>query len=178
MAKKPVEIYELIDPVTSQVRYIGKANDSNKRLKSHIRDSRRRNTPVYLWIRDLTDIGLSPIVNVIRMVPDDEWKSIEREEIAKYRKESNTLLNIANGGDQPYCSIQQRALNGRDNAHKIHSDPFKKRVWRLKLNIGHSLKWAKDTGRTNLYNKTVDKLRTAAIKHPELFNSFLAINKI
>ena len=48
-----VEIYALLCPNTKDVRYIGKANDSEKRLKSHIRDSRRRNTPVYCWIKKL-----------------------------------------------------------------------------------------------------------------------------
>jgi hypothetical protein len=48
-----IEIYSLNDPYTYKVRYIGKAKDSQKRLKSHIRDSKRRNTPVYQWIRSL-----------------------------------------------------------------------------------------------------------------------------
>jgi len=43
-------IYALTDPSTGEVRYIGKANDPSARLKSHLMDSRRRNTPVYRWI--------------------------------------------------------------------------------------------------------------------------------
>jgi hypothetical protein len=50
----------LRDPATNEVRYIGKANDSMKRLKTHIRDSRRRNTPVYSWIKKLASKGLVP----------------------------------------------------------------------------------------------------------------------
>jgi hypothetical protein len=54
--KKPsetAEIYGLLDPRDGKLRYIGKAVCAAKRLKSHLRDARKRDTPVYRWINEL-----------------------------------------------------------------------------------------------------------------------------
>lgn len=48
-----VQIYALRDPRDGNLRYIGKANNAEKRLKSHMKDSRHRKTPVYAWFRKL-----------------------------------------------------------------------------------------------------------------------------
>ena len=58
-------IYALLCPDTRAVRYIGKANDPARRLKTHIRDARRRRTPVYLWLRRLHAEGKAPILEII-----------------------------------------------------------------------------------------------------------------
>lgn len=44
------EIYALHCPDSGEIRYIGKARDSESRLKTHIRDSVSGTTPVRCWI--------------------------------------------------------------------------------------------------------------------------------
>src|SRR5258708_1122020 len=48
------EIYALRCPLTDEIRYIGKANNGKKRLASHLKDSRRRNTPLYSSLKKLS----------------------------------------------------------------------------------------------------------------------------
>lgn len=112
-------IYGLCDPVSGELRYIGKANDPQKRLKSHMRDCRHRATPVYCWIRSLDE---RPALVVLEADCLD-WKEAERRWIAKARAEGVRLLNLADGGDEPGCSLEVRRrnaerLNGKtsDNA--------------------------------------------------------------
>lgn len=164
------EIYALKHPETGEVRYIGKANNTAKRLASHMRDSARRDTPVYRWIRKLAEQGLRPIAEVIEVCEGD-WKKSEVKHIAEYSKTCR-LLNVAVGGDEPFCSKEQRARNGRTSARKIHDDPFRKHIWWLKRELGSSLKFFKDHGMVDAYNKNVRRLRESALKCPRLFGAW------
>jgi hypothetical protein len=159
------EIYALIDPRTGAIRYVGKANDSAKRLKTHIRASRSRNTPVYCWMRKLADIGLVPSVRVLEVT--DNWQEAERRLIDVLRARGELLLNVAEGGDEPYCSPEQRAENGRRTAASIHGDPFKRRIWEIKRAMAAALKEG------YLSNERRAKLRLAAQKRPDLFGAWL-----
>ena len=140
-----IEIYTLSHPVTNEVRYIGKANDSKKRLSSHLRDSKRRNTPVYCWMRKLTSDGLIPLINVIKVTDSENWKSAEIRLISEYKSKGFNLLNVAIGGDEPYCSYEVRANNGRETAKAIHSDELRKKFWKLKLELGMYFKKANNS---------------------------------
>lgn len=103
--KKNIEIYSLCDPDTFIIRYIGKAINSQKRFKGHIRDSKRRNTPVYRWIRKLLSENKKPILGILEIVPEKEWEIAEKKLINSYK--SNNLLNVAIGGNQLFVQSQQ-----------------------------------------------------------------------
>lgn len=160
------EIYALLDPRTARARYIGKARDARKRLASHFRDSRRKNSPVHVWIRELSTLGLKPLMLVILREVGD-WASAEREIIAKLRVAGYDLLNVAAGGNEPYCSPVVRAQNGRKvAAMRASYTPEQLAIYRLKKRVGENLKrgWINDEARA--------KLREAAVMCPELFACF------
>jgi len=164
-----IQIYALTDPHTDNIRYIGKANNAEKRLKTHILDSRRRNTPVYCWLRKLLDLGTVPGLVILREVEQNEWIEAERELIFFHRATGARLLNLAEGGDQPFCSKEQRAENGRRTIEKICSDPERKRIWQLKLRLSQAL----SKGHCN--EATKGKMREAARKRPDLFGCWANI---
>ena len=103
-------IYALTDPRTGAVRYIGKANDPAKRLKGHMRDARRRQTPVYAWINKLVRLGMAPGLLVLEADCAD-WRESERRLIAEARARGDRLLNVADGGDEPHCPPEVRKAN-------------------------------------------------------------------
>ena len=123
--KRPV-IYGLYD-FDGKLRYIGKANDAGQRLKSHMRDCRRRNTPLYAWIRKHG----RPEIRVLEVCSED-WREAEKRHIRKALEEGVKLLNLAEGGDEPFCSLDVRRRNAREVANAIHSDPVKKEKWARK----------------------------------------------
>lgn len=133
-------IYGLFDPRTGKLRYIGKARDAQKRLKQHLRDTMRRDTPVYRWLRKIAALGLSPLVTVLQRVKAEDWREAEMKLIARARQSGMPILNVADGGDEPYCSSEVRAENGRKNARAIHSNPARKRLWALKQQMSAALK--------------------------------------
>lgn len=164
-----VELYELLDPRDGEVRYIGKAVDAAKRFKGHLRDSRRRNTPVYAWVRSLAKAGTVPQMRVVATVPAARWQEEERRLIAEARAGGGRLLNLADGGDQPSCSAEVRAANGRANAKAIHSDPDRKALWALKRRVGQHIR----DGFIN--NERRARLRETARALPHLFACFANI---
>lgn len=103
-----VEIYALCHPDTGEIRYIGKANCAQKRLKRHILDARRRDTPVYRWFRKLAAEGKVPTVTVLHVCDGGPWQSVEIKAIADARASGCRLLNVAEGGDEPHCSVETR----------------------------------------------------------------------
>lgn len=173
-----VEIYSLSCPLTKEVRYIGKANNSEKRLRSHIRDSRRRNTPVYCWIRTLTSNGMLPIMSVIVTVESSEWRETEKSQIIIHKSNGCRLLNVAEGGDEPFCSTETRAANGKSVAISIHSDPVRRKLWEQKKMIAETFRFFKTRNEIEKYNKLVGKANHLSRLIPDIFGSFSTYVKI
>lgn len=160
----PAEIYGLYDPRTGALRYIGKANDATKRLKSHLRDASRRDTPVYRWLRKLRADGLAPQMLVLEAAKD--WREAERRLIALSRARGDSLLNVADGGDEPFCSPELRKGNAVALNMRIANDPLQ---WWLR-EAKRRLVTASKHG--YLSESTTAKLRQAAVKRPDLFGCF------
>jgi hypothetical protein len=129
-----VDIYALTDPRDGAVRYVGKSRDAERRYRQHLGE-RRRKTPVYSWIASLAEQGLVPGLTILGVCNESEWKERERAMIAQLRAEGLRLLNLADGGDEPWCSSETRAANGRRVAAARD-----KLLWRLKRDLGAALK--------------------------------------
>lgn len=163
-----VEIYALTDPESGEVRYIGKANNAQKRLKAHLSETRRK-TPLYCWIQSLRVRGLVPGLKIIALCPSGEWKKEEIKAITAERLINSRLLNVADGGDEPHCSKETRAENGRKVAQLRISTPFKEYLWKSKRTLGQLLKQG------CVSNEAREKLRQAARKCPELFGCYAGL---
>ena len=96
-----MKIYKLIDPITKDIRYIGKTNGLEKRFYSHVywASKDKRNQHVYNWIRKLLEENLKPI---IQLVEDNltENEAIDKEIfwIKYYRDKGFNLTNENDGG--------------------------------------------------------------------------------
>jgi group I intron endonuclease len=114
-------IYGLYDPRTSKIRYVGKADDPQARLKGHIKQATGHKRA---WFDELLGLGLSPVVVELDVVDVTDWQEAEREWIAYFRGQGTDLLNIAKGGNGPAaCSEETRRklsilkANPRNIAH-------------------------------------------------------------
>lgn len=161
------EIYCLCEPSTGEVRYIGKANDSVARLKSHIRDMRRRDYPVYRWMRKLADKGLAPEMKVLEVTED--WKEAERRLIALSRARGDRLLNVAEGGDEPHCSAEVRRSNAKKLNQYLKDNPWVLEIRDAKRDLALALK------KDYLPNELRAKMRAKAVEFPWLFGDWANI---
>lgn len=169
MTSNPVSIYGLIDPRSGLIRYIGKANDPAKRFASHVRDSARRSTPVYAWFRKLAGLGLQPEMLVLSECSD--WEAEERRLIAVARSKGYALLNVAEGGDQPYCPHEVLVANGFKSAKAREGDVVKRTIHRFMKKAGSTLTHYRNAGNTDRVAKLVTALavlRRRAKQDPDL----------
>jgi len=93
---KTTFIYELIDPITDETRYIGKANNPKGRFAGHLNDKSKayKNN----WIKSLKNKGLKPILNIIDEVNNEEAGYWEIFYISLYRSWNCRLTNLDKGG--------------------------------------------------------------------------------
>ena len=173
MTKKAfAKIYGIADQ-EGRIMYIGKANDPTKRMKQHIRECRRRKTPLYGWINKCLEHGFQPQMIVLASAISEDWQSLETQVIAQYRKQSH-MLNIANGGDQPKSNPTTNKQNAYALNAKFKAAPMLKRIRELKRSMAKFLKDC-DKGLINIEmaKRIKDKLRYAGNKNPQLFGEYI-----
>lgn len=108
-------IYVLIDKKTNEIRYVGQTvKQLSIRLNGHIskaKNSGNKTTHKNTWIKSLLKENLKPIIKLIDVVDENDWKEIEKNYIFSFQEKGCDLLNISEGGDSG-------------------SMPGKKRIWR------------------------------------------------
>jgi transposase len=112
-------IYTLSDPITNEIRYVGKANNLKKRLSTHltpsnlIKPSHKNN-----WIKSLLVKNLKPLIKIVDEVLISEWEFWEIYWISQFKTWGFKLTNLTNGGDYVINEIKFGSDNNNFN-HKI-----------------------------------------------------------
>ena len=122
-------IYVLIDPTTNMVRYVGKANNVGQRYKAHLNRARKHQVHKKNWVEKLKKQGLKPIIQVIDVVPIEDWVFWETYWISQMKSWGFDLINYTNGGDGCTFANQTSFKKG----HKVwlgkkHSDKTKQKL--------------------------------------------------
>lgn len=95
-----VTIYCLVDPRTSEIRYVGKAINPGKRFYAHVL-VHRSNTHKSAWIRQMLKDGIRPILEVLEVIEnsnDQDWQEVEKFWINYLRFIGCRLTNQFTGG--------------------------------------------------------------------------------
>lgn len=97
---KTTYIYGLIDPITNEIRYVGKTNDIQSRLQDHIRYAKNgQKNYKSNWIRKLLRQSLEPKIKILQEVPANDWQKYEKLWISKLIDLGIKLTNKTRGGD-------------------------------------------------------------------------------
>lgn len=117
-----VSIYTLSDPRTGEVRYVGKTTQSLRcRLSSHL--CRKRNTTQShknkneSWIESLRRLGLTPKIELLSQVPQEQWEAEEKFYISYLRYIGVRLNNHSEGGDK--SNLGSRWRRSRETQKKL-----------------------------------------------------------
>lgn len=92
-------IYGLFCPLDGQLKYVGKGNNPERRLKDHMTDFRGCEYEKALWIRKLKAQKLKPEMFVVEECHIDEWKENEAFWIEYFKSLGINLLNKHSGGN-------------------------------------------------------------------------------
>lgn len=115
-------IYTLAHPETGVIRYVGKANKLGPRYALHLRKDEQ--TKKSNWIQSLRRKGLTPKMEVLDIVPTEEWQFWEMYWISQLKTWGHTLYNGDNGGlgsDRLPDSVKAQiadSLRGREQPAK------------------------------------------------------------
>jgi len=91
-------IYVLIDPRNNEIRYVGKTIQKlHRRLSRHLNHKNKSHKKS--WIDGLKKEGLKPIIDILDVVPEQEWVFWEKYYISLFKTWGFDLLNHTNGGD-------------------------------------------------------------------------------
>lgn len=96
---KTTNIYTLTDPRTNEIRYVGKANNVTQRYLAHLNRARKHQIHKLNWINSLRKDGLKPILQIIDVVPIEEWIFWETYWISQIKTWGFNLINYTQGGD-------------------------------------------------------------------------------
>lgn len=96
---KTVYIYTLADPITQEIRYVGKTRNLLQRRHNHLNSCRDKNTYKRNWINKLREQGYLPIMEVLDEVLESEWRYWEKFWILQIKSWGFKLVNFTDGGD-------------------------------------------------------------------------------
>lgn len=94
-----VFIYTISDPITNNIRYIGKTIDIKNRIKDHIKKSKNKKTHKDKWISSLLSMGRVPEILILDMVAKEDWMFWEKFYISLFKGWGFSLVNHTDGGD-------------------------------------------------------------------------------
>lgn len=93
-------IYALVDPISNKMKYVGKSDNPEKRLKGHISEARHNSgTHRISWLRKLARKNLEPILLILEEVSKETWQERERYWISYGLLAGWPLTNGTEGGE-------------------------------------------------------------------------------
>lgn len=100
---KTIKIYSLQDPITNEIRYIGKTTQRLEyRLSAHLAEAKYRASKSYKnsWIIGLLNKNVTPVIELLDEIPYcDNWEWLEQYWISQFRVWGFKLVNLTDGGD-------------------------------------------------------------------------------
>jgi hypothetical protein len=98
--EKIIYIYELIDPISNETKYIGQSVKPKNRYNRHISDANKNNKNCKQWIKNLLDNNQKPLLNIIDSCTEENADTFEIMYISLYKSWGCELLNIELGGQK------------------------------------------------------------------------------
>lgn len=148
-----MKIYALIDPISSEIKYVGKTyRRLDIRLREHVYDCIRRPKSSHKvnWIKMLISKNKIPIIRLLENTKKENAEERERYWVAKSRLDGNNLTNSTEGGEfcttgstlsedvREYMSkVAKKRSKGSGNTMwgRKHKESSKRKMSKMKMGI-------------------------------------------
>lgn len=98
ISMKTTYIYILSDPITNEIRYVGKTINIERRLNQHVAESVKAKNHKASWIKSLIKKGVVPKIEIIDEIKDENWEWLEIYWISQFKAWGFDLVNSTTGG--------------------------------------------------------------------------------
>jgi hydroxymethylpyrimidine pyrophosphatase-like HAD family hydrolase len=141
MSEKVRYIYTLNDPITDEVRYVGKTTNLTKRYCNHICNQNKTHT--VNWIRSLKNLGLKPKIEILEITDEMNWKWLEEYWISQFKTWGFNLTNhLSVGGKEPTDFTKLKTKGSWNKGKKLPPEMVEKIKVGLK-NSDHTKKFGR-----------------------------------
>jgi hypothetical protein len=150
-------IYALCEPSNlAHIRYIGKTNNPDLRIKQHIRKSLTGGKPrVCQWIKSLNRNGLTPVMKILGKYENEECAFAAEKHFIKQFAMNGLLTNLTTGGEG--CNLWHIP----EYRHKMSNllkermtDPEYLKIWKIKESYRKRIYWANTENRQRQQERT------------------------
>lgn len=120
-----VFIYALTEPITHEIRYIGKTNNLYERYYMHLQELQEPTKKHYHsknWIRELFSRGYAPKIEVLETCNQSNWQEREMYWIEFYKRLGTNLTNMTKGGDGGAMLGKPSPKRMKVDIYKINGD--------------------------------------------------------
>lgn len=162
----PVFIYSLRDPITNEIKYVGRTRNPVYRHNLHIKN-KENNPNKKKWIGDLLSKEVEPIMELLEIVPESEATFWEKYWISQCKTWGFNLLNLTHGGVEKYIheNVRIALKNCKNRGNKKgfrHTEETKQKIrekralqviteeHKRNISISHLGKKKTETHRTNI----------------------------
>jgi hypothetical protein len=94
-------IYILENPITNEIRYVGKTNNPKNRLHYHWTVGIKSNNKTGQWLKSLKNNKTKPVMTIIDETEND-WQNLEMYWISQFKAWGFDLTNHTEGGEGCY----------------------------------------------------------------------------
>lgn len=99
-------IYALICPFDGQLKYIGKANNPERRLRDHMQDIRGAVYEKAMWIKKMKLAKKKPILEILDEIEIHNWQFYEEFWIGYFKSIGCNLFNKRSGNGLTFANYQ------------------------------------------------------------------------
>jgi hypothetical protein len=126
-------IYTLSDPISNQIKYVGKTKDLKDRLKRHMSDSYLNESLTLKnnWLKKLKSNNLKPIMEVLDQGDENNIDDLEIYWIEQLKAWGIKLKNGTKGGDG--CDWTGRKHNVESVQKMKMNHPFRKTIYQYSI---------------------------------------------
>lgn len=136
-------IYCLSDPISKEIRYIGKTNNIRSRYLNHLQ-TKGKTTHVASWVKHLQSKNINPTIDILEEFKEtDNWEFWEEFYISLYKSWGFSLTNLTSGGI---------GIKGKGYSKKLRSkinNSKRKSIFQYDLNNNFIREWSSITEASN-----------------------------
>lgn len=159
-------IYTLNDPITHEIKYVGKTDNLKRRLNEHTKKIKYSKSHKNDWINHLLKNNIKPEIEILDIVIESEWCFWEEHWISLIKTWGFKLTNMTSGGDGGKQNAEANKKISEKLKGKVYSKETinKMRIAKLGVKASYETKLKMSNNKIGIKNPIYGKQRPESTK--------------